>query len=182
MLTCGVPEYRRYRVAGATYFFTVNLQDRQSHLLVEQVALLRRVVARVRALMPFHVDAWVVLPDHTHALLTLPENDGDFPKRRQAIKMGFSRGVEPSEPLSVSRLARGERGIWQRRVWEHIIRDERDYAAHLDYTHFNPVKHGLVQFPADWPHSTFHRCAREGLYPADWAVGDLQGGAWGERG
>ena len=131
--------------------------------------------------MPFHIDAWVVLPDHMHCLWTLPQNDGNFPKRWQAIKMGFSRSVTSGEPLSASRKKRGERGIWQRRYWEHIIRDDRDYAAHMDYIHFNPVKHGHATHPADWPFSTFHRCARQGLYSETWTGNDTEDTNWGER-
>ena len=177
-----VPHYRRHLVAGATYFFTVNLLDRNSSLLVDEIGKLRHAVARVRALMPFHIDGWVVLPDHMHCLWTLPEDDGNFPRRWQAIKTNFSRRISGGEPLSASRLKRGERGIWQRRYWEHTIRDERDYAAHLDYIHFNPVKHGYVASPADWKFSSFHRSVRQGLYPAAWAGPDGGSGAWGERG
>jgi putative transposase len=176
-----VPDYRRHRVAGATYFFTVNLLDRNSTLLVDQVDVLRHVVARVRALMPFHIDGWIVLPDHLHCLWTLPEHDGDFPKRWQAIKMGFSRRISPGEPLSASRRIRGERGIWQRRYWEHTIRDERDYAAHMDYIHFNPAKHGYATRPVDWKFSSFHRSVRQGLYPVTWTASNGRDGEWGER-
>src|SRR5665213_771534 len=112
-----MPDYRRHRVAGATYFFTVNLLDRRSHLLIERIGVLRQVVARVRTLMPFHIDAWVVLPEHMHCLWTLPEGDGNFPKRWRAIKAAFSRSITPGEALSPSRRVRGERGIWQRRYW-----------------------------------------------------------------
>jgi len=156
MISCGlayaipVPDYRRHRVAGATYFFTVNLLDRNSDLLTERIGVLRQVVARVRTLMPFHIDAWVVLPEHMHCLWTLPEGDGNFPKRWRAIKAAFSRSITPGEALSPSRRVRGERGIWQRRYWEHTVRDERDYVSHMDYIHFNPVKHGLAASAAEW--------------------------------
>ena len=160
-----MPDYRRHRVMGATYFFTVNLLDRKSHLLVERIELLRQVVARVRALMPFHVDAWVVLPNHMHCLWTLPHDDGNFPKRWQAIKMGFSRSVTPGEPMSASRRARGERGIWQRRYWEHTVRDERDYAAHMDYIHFNSVKHGFATTASEWEFSSSIAASDKGCIP-----------------
>jgi len=176
-----VPDYRRHRVAGATYFFTVNLLDRNSTLLVDQVDALRQTVARIRELMPFHIDGWVVLPDHLHCLWTLPDQDGDFPKRWQAIKMGFSRKISPGEPLSASRFKRGERGIWQRRFWEHTIRNDRDYATHLDYIHFNPIKHGYVTEPADWKFSSFHRAVRQGLYPPTWTAADHPHTERGER-
>ena len=150
-----MPEYRRNRVAGGTYFFTVNLADRSSHLLVERIDLLRASVGRVRQLCPFHIDAWVVLPDHLHAVWTLPEGDADFPRRWHNIKMLFSRGIFPGEALSKSRQRAGERGIWQRRYWERTIRDDRDYAGHVNYVHINPIKHGYVADPADWPYSTY---------------------------
>ena len=164
-----MPDYRRNRVAGGTYFFTVNLLARHRPLLVERIDLLRAVVRRVRELRPFHIDARVVLPEHLHALWTLPEGDANYQHRWQAIKMAFSKGIAAGEARSPSRLLRGERGIWQRRYWEHTIRDNRDYAAHMDYIHFNPVKHGLVANVADWPFSTFHRSVAMGLYPAAWA-------------
>jgi putative transposase len=173
-------DYRRNRVSGGTYFFTVNLHDRSSGLLVDRIDLLRASVARVRSLASFHIDAWVVLPDHTHCLWTLPENDANFSGRWQAIKMAFSKGVKAGEALCASAEARGERGIWQRRFWEHTIRDERDYAAHMDYIHFNPVKHGLVANVGDWPFSSFHRSVAMGLYPAAWAGDDSGEGVWGE--
>ncbi len=176
-----MPDYRRHRVAGATYFFTVNLLDRNSSLLTNHIDALRQTVARVRTLMPFHIDAWVVLPDHLHCLWTLPDEDGNFPKRWQAIKMGFSRKIPPGESLSASRRVRGERGIWQRRFWEHTIRDERDYATHLDYIHFNPVKHGYAAHPADWKFSSFHRAVRQGLYPQTWSASDNHAADRGER-
>jgi putative transposase len=176
-----MPDYRRHRVAGASYFFTVNLLDRKSSLLIGKIDVLRHTVARVRELMPFHIDGWCVLPDHMHCLWTLPDDDGDFPKRWQAIKMGFSRRITPGEPISVSRRSRGERGIWQRRYWEHTIRGERDYAAHMDYIHFNPVKHGYAALPAEWKFSSFHRAVRQGLYPETWAMPDDRTQIWGER-
>jgi len=160
-----MPDYRRNRVPGGTFFFTVNLLDRRSDLLVTQIEILRDAVRRVRAGAPFHIDAWVVLPDHMHCLWTLPPGDADFPGRWRAIKTGFVKGLPAGEPRSPVMTRRGERGIWQRRYWEHTIRDDRDFAAHMDYTHFNPVKHGLVENPADWPYSSFRRCMDGGLYP-----------------
>jgi len=177
-----MPDYRRNRVAGGTYFFTVNLLDRDSSLLVERIDLLRATVRRVRRLVPFHIDAWVVLPEHMHTLWTLPEGDTDFPRRWHAIKMGFSKGIPLGEVRSPSRRSRGERGVWQRRYWEHTIRDEPDYAAHMDYIHFNPVKHGLVTDVAAWPFSSFHHCVAVGLYPRDWAGRDAGTEGRGERG
>jgi putative transposase len=124
-----MPDYRRNRLPGGTYFFTVNLHDRQSDLLTSHIAALRDAVGKTRRKHPFHIDSWVV---------------------------------------------RGERGIWQRRFWEHTIRDDADDAAHMDYVHFNPVKHGLVSDVADWPYSSFRRCVAAGVYPTGWAGGGLE--------
>jgi putative transposase len=163
-----LPNYHRNLVPGGTYFFTANLRDRRSDLLVTHIETLREAVRQARRRAPFHIDAWVVLPDHMHCIWTLPEGDADYPSRWRAIKMAFSKSLPPVENRTPVLLKRGERGIWQRRYWEHTIRDERNYAVHLDYVHFNPVKHGLVQRPGDWPYSSFRRCVAQGLYPADW--------------
>ena len=173
--------YRRNRVPGGTYFFTVNLLDRRSSLLVDQVGLLREVVRAVRARAPFHIDAWVVLPEHLHCLWTLPDGDADFSARWRDIKKGFSRQLPPGEHRSASRIAQDERGIWQRRFWEHTIRDERDYETHMDYIHFNPVKHGWVTQVADWPYSSFHHCVAKGIYPAGWGEDTADLPDMGER-
>ena len=174
-----MPDYRRNRVPGGTYFFTVNLLDRSSNLLVSHVDLLRQCVRKVRTARPFHIDAWVVLPDHMHAVWTLPQGDNDYSSRWTAIKKAFTKALPTSEYISPARAARGERGIWQRRFWEHTIRDERDYAAHVDYVHINPVKHGLVSRVADWPYSSFHHWVKRGDYVMDWAgegIPDLNAG------
>jgi putative transposase len=163
-------DYRRNRIPGGTFFFTVNLQDRQSRLLVEHIGVLRQSVRHAMHRAPFHIDAWVVLPEHMHCLWTLPEGDVDYSARWQTIKMTFSRKIPLHEYRSESRAAKRERGIWQRRFWEHTIRNEQDYAAHMDYIHFNPVKHGLVGSVADWPHSSFHRAVFNGLYPPEWTA------------
>ncbi|MDQ8024111.1 MAG: transposase [Moraxellaceae bacterium] len=163
-------DYRRNRVPGGTYFFTVNLFERHSRLLVEHIDLLRSAVRSVKIRRPFHIDAWVVLPDHLHAIWTLPVEDSDYSSRWREIKKAFVKGLPKIEHLSTVRAAKGERGIWQRRFWEHTIRDERDYAAHIDYVHINPFKHGLVNAVADWPHSSFHRAVVQGIYPRDWAA------------
>ncbi len=176
-----MPEYRRLRVAGGCYFFTVALADRRSDLLVREVAVLRAAVARVMVSRPFRIEAWVVLPDHLHAVWTLPEGDADFSGRWLLIKRGFSLAVAGGERRSASRAAKGERGIWQRRFWEHAIRDARDYSAHVDYVHFNPVKHGLVARVGDWPFSTFRRAVARGEYPANWGDGVEVEGEFGER-
>jgi putative transposase len=176
-----MPEYRRNRIPGATYFFTVNLLDRRSELLLTHIDGLRDAVRNVRRRVPFHIDAWVVLPDHMHCLWTLPEGDSDFPRRWWAIKVGFSKSLPKTEDRHTVTLRSGERGIWQRRYWEHTIRDNRDYAAHMDYIHFNPVKHGLAENVVDWSFSSFRRCVAAGLYPADWFDGTAQPVETGER-
>ena len=176
-----MPNYRRSRVPGGTYFFTVNLLDRNSRLLVDHVDVLREAVRTVRARAPFHIDAWVVLPEHLHCIWTLPPDDDDYSGRWRALKALFATAMPRTEWRAAARLRKGERGVWQRRFWEHTIRDDRDYAAHMDYVHFNPVKHGLVAHAADWPYSSFRRCVARGLYPADWSMGGADSADWGER-
>ena len=167
-----MPNYRRARVRGGTYFFTVTLRDRHSNLLVREIDLLRRVIAQTKRNHPFHIDAWVVLPEHMHCLWTLPPGDADFATRWKVIKSGFARRIPHGESRSIEQQLRGQRGIWQARYWEHLIRDETDYQRHFDYIHINPVKHGWVPAVKDWPYSTFHRAVAEGIYTNDWA-GDL---------
>jgi putative transposase len=172
--------YRRSNIAGASYFFTVNLADRSSSLLAEQIALLRTAFKYAQAHHPFTIDAIAVLPDHLHTLWTLPDGDNDFALRWRLIKTTFSRGLPHHERRSASRQAKGERGIWQRRYWEHLIRDDTDFARHVDYIHINPVKHGWVKQVADWPHSSFHRYVRAGILPLDWAGGPQEQWECGE--
>lgn len=177
-----MPDYRRHRVPGGTYFFTINLLERRSDLLTRHIDALRAAVRRTRDERPFHIDAWVVLPDHMHCVITLPPGDVDYSNRIKAIKIRFVRAVAPRERRSAVRIAKGERGIWQRRLWEHTLRDEADYARHIDYVHYNPVKHGHAAAAAEWPHSTFHRWVRRGVYSADWG-GDVSADmVGGERG
>ena len=176
-----MPEYRRNLVAGGCFFFTVNLLDRRSDLLVAQVDVLRDAVRQARLRAPFTIDAWVVLPDHMHCLWTLPEGDADFPGRWWAIKTAFSKALPGVGAPSDVMAQRGERGIWQRRYWEHTIRDAGDYAVHMDYAHFNPVKHGYVSHAADWPYSSFRRCVAAGLYPSGWSGGAGEPVEAGER-
>jgi putative transposase len=166
---------------GGTFFFTANLLDRRSDLLVRQIGALRDAVRRVRSRKPFRIDAWVVLPDHMHCLWTLPQGDANYAGRWRAIKIAFVKGLPTAEPRSSIMSHRGECGIWQRRYWEHTIRDDRDFAAHMDYIHFNPVKHGLAGHPADWPYSSFRRCVDAGLYPIGWQHPEKEPPATGER-
>ena len=165
-----MPNYRRVRIAGGSYFFTVNLLERRRTLLTNHIADLRAVFRAVRQKHPFHIDAIVVLPDHLHCIWTLPEGDVDYSTRWQLIKAGFARRIVAGERLSPRRQAKGERGIWQRRFWEYVIRDERDFAAHADYIHYNPVKHGYVGRVSDWPYSSFRKYVGTGIYPMAWAA------------
>lgn len=176
-----MPNYRRARVGGGCWFFTVTLLDRRQTLLVDHIDALRRAVAETRRTYPFHIDAFVVLPDHLHAIWTLPDSDDDFSTRWRLIKVRFAKSLPKKEPVDPVRVGRGERGIWQRRFWEHMIRDETDYARHVDYCYTNPVKHKLVNRVADWPHSSFHRDVRAGIFPNDWADDASDIGEFGER-
>lgn len=131
---------------------------------------------------PFTLDAIIVLPDHLHAIWTLPPGDADYAMRWRLIKAMFSRGIEPGEQRSSRRNAKGERGIWQRRYWEHTLRDNGDFERHCDYIHFNPVKHGHVRVASDWPYSSLRRFVKLGIYPFDWATGgEGDGSDFGER-
>jgi putative transposase len=172
--------YRRAKIEGGTYFFTVTLADRSGDLLIREIDRLRRVYRSVQESRPFETDAICILPDHLHAIWSLPAADADFATRWSLIKSGFSRGF-PAAPRSASKIVRREKGIWQRRYWEHAIRDDADLNRHVDYIHFNPVKHGLVSRVCDWQHSSFHQHVKRGLLPADWG-GDARNisGAFGE--
>lgn len=173
--------YRRNSVPGGSYFFTVNLENRRLRFLTEHIDLLRDAFRYVQDRHPFTVEAIVVLPDHLHAIWTLPQADADFATRWRLIKSAFSRRLPVGEWISDSRSGKGERGIWQRRYWEHTLRDEADVARHVDYIHFNPVKHGHVTRVTDWPYSSFHRMVRLGIYPEDWAGEVQMEGKFGER-
>ena len=161
-------QYRRNCITGGTYFFTVNLLERKKSLLTDNVDILRESVFKVKCQRPFEIVAWVVLPDHLHAMWTLPEGDADYSSRWREIKKAFVKRLSKEETLSTTRLENGERGIWQRRFWEHTITSELDYQNHLDYTYLNPLKHGLVNQVKDWPYSSFHRDVARGLYEFDW--------------
>ncbi len=175
-----MPSYRRAFLPGGTWFFTVNLLERHGNdLLVREIGLLRETVRRVRIRHPFHIHAWVVLPEHLHCVMTLPPGDSDFSRRWRLIKGGFSRALPGTERRSTVRQAAGERGIWQRHYWEHLIRDEADYRRHVDYVHVNPLKHGYVRRVRDWPYSTFHRYVEAGIYPVDWC-GDVTASVGGD--
>jgi putative transposase len=171
-------DYRRWRVGGGTYFFTVVTHERRPFLTDERSRrCLREAFRAVRARRPFTVDAIVLLPDHLHAIWSLPAGDFDYSTRWQLIKRRFTKlylaagGGE--SPRSASRIAKGERGCWQRRYFEHTCRDDVDKKRCADYLHVNPLKHGLVRRVIDWPWSSFHRYVRLGEYSPDWGGADV---------
>jgi putative transposase len=173
--------YRRNFVPGGTYFFTVTLFDRRSSELVDHIGALRAAFRVARRERPFMIDAIAILPDHLHAIFTLPVDDKDFSGRWRRIKGHFSSRLITGGSTA-PRRANGQLALWQRRFWEHTIRDETDFERHVDYIHFNPVKHGLVSRVRDWPYSSFQRYVRQGLLPDDWG-GDVRDlvGSYGER-
>ena len=174
--------YRRNFVPGGTYFFTVTLADRTSSAMVRHMDALRMAFRTARRERPFMIEAIVVLPEHLHTVWTLPPGDPDFSGRWKRIKAYFThRLVAAGEP--VTRRRNGEYALWQRRFWEHTIRNEIDFERHVDYVHFNPVKHKLVSRVSEWPYSSFHLYVRHGLLPADWAGdGEEPTRDFGERG
>ncbi|MFZ6779739.1 REP-associated tyrosine transposase [Undibacterium sp. Ji83W] len=167
--------YRRSRIKGASYFFTLTSLHRRPILTEPAIRLsLRAAIQQTRISHPFEIDAWVLLPDHLHCIWTLPEDDADFSMRWSMIKRLVTQACAKNfgvEELSSSRTSRRESGIWQRRFWEHQIRDDEDFARHVDYIHWNPVKHDLVKRAGDWPYSTFHRCVKEGVLSPEWGIG-----------
>jgi putative transposase len=175
--------YRRVSVPGASYFFTVVTHERR-HIFAEAqaVRLLYAAIGRVREKRPFAIEAQVILPDHLHAIWTLPDDDCDYPTRWRQIKEAFTRGYASSRPLPArdeAQRARGEQTVWQRRYWEHLIRNDDDFSAHVEYIHFNPVRHGYVTAPRDWPHSTFLDWVARGLYDRAWgSQGPIELPAW----
>ncbi len=169
--------YRRAKIEGGAFFFTLTIANRSDDLLVRQIERLRRAYKVVQERLPFETIAICILPDHLHALWLLPDGDTDFSSRWSLFKSDFSRGLPPAESRSASKVAKREKGIWQRRYWEHAIRDDADLERYVDYIHYNPVKHGVVSRVVDWPHSSFHRYVERGLLPADWGgdVIDMRG-------
>ncbi len=162
-------DYRRLYIPGASWFFTVNLAQRKGNrLLIDNIDLLRKAFAYTKRRHPFKIDAVVVLPDHIHCIWTLPEGDSDFSTRWNILKGAFSKSLEKGERVSASRKSRRERGIWQRRFWEHGLRDQDDYSRHMDYIHWNPVKHQWVNSVKDWPYSSFQNYVKQGIYPENW--------------
>ena len=172
-----MPNYIRLKSGGGTYFFTVvTHQRRPVFKSTECIKHLKESIHEVRRIHPFNIEAWVLLPEHMHCIWSLPDKDADYSRRWGLIKSGFSKRAKDLitvETTSVSRIKHHEASVWQRRFWEHQIRNEEDLNNHIDYIHYNPVKHGHVNRVKDWPYSTFHRYVVEGFHPVDWGGGDL---------
>jgi putative transposase len=162
-------EYRRNYQDGGVYFFTVVTQARQP-ILIDNIDRLRDAFRHVLRCYPFELDAIVVLPDHLHTIWRLPDGDHNYSQRWMVLKRKFSSGLSPGM-RTPSQQGKRERGIWQRRFWEHTIRDEEDWRRHMDYIHYNPVKHGYVALAQEWCYSSFRRAVSRGLYPPDWSDG-----------
>jgi len=165
--------YHRAKLGGGTYFFTVVTYRRQTLFQNEMARqLLNNAIAKTRQNYPFTIEAWVLLPEHLHCIWTLPENDNNFSIRWSLIKSQFSKSAKSffhrPEWMNDSKQKHRETTIWQRRFWEHQIREQQDYNNHFDYIHYNPVKHGLVKPVKDWPYSTFHNYVKKGFYPSNW--------------
>ena len=178
-----MPYYRRWRIAGGVYCFTLVTHERKPIFSADSSRrMLHKAIDESMERMPFSLDAIVLLPDHLHMLMRLPENDDDFPSRLAKIKRNFTSAYLESggdEGRSTpGRERQRYRGVWEKRYFEHWIRDYADFKRHLDYIHVNPVKHGFVQWPRDWRWSTFHRYVKIGEYDLDWCGHvDLPGGA-----
>ena len=171
-----MPNYRRAK-EGNTYFFTVVTYNRQPILCLEICRkVLKEVIIETKSAHPFEIDAWVLLPDHIHCIWQLPEGDRDYSMRWGLIKKEFTKrtkGLVGTAHPTRSRERHREGTVWQRRFWEHQIRDERDFSAHFDYIHYNPVKHGLARSPRDWLYSTFHKHVQTGIYPMEWGMSEI---------
>ena len=166
-------DYRRHYQPGSTYFFTVVTQYRRP-LLVENIGKLRKAFQLMHKRYPCEIQAIVILPDHLHTIWRLPDGDSDYSRRWMILKRAFSASI-PANPATRSQVSKREKGIWQRRFWEHTIRNEDDWARHLDYIHYNPVKHGYVDSPADWAYSSFSRWVSMGLYCPNWGASEPPG-------
>jgi putative transposase len=159
----GMSQYKRHYQSGGHYFFTlVTYQRSPIFSNAEKVEQLKIAINKVKKTYPFSLNAMVVLPDHLHCLWKLPEKDNNFSMRWRLIKRYFSMEVD----ASVNH--RKEKEVWQRRFWEHTIRDVNDWQKHMDYIHYNPVKHGLARMPLDWQHSSFNYWVGRGLYEENW--------------
>ncbi len=165
-----MPNYHRYYRKGAQYFFTVVMAERNRNILLPNIEHLKSAIRAVKVQHPFEIVAWVVLPDHMHCIWQLPDGDADFSRRWRLIKTAFSKKIPKEEYIRPSLQKRGARQIWQKRFWEHHIRDEQDWQRHMDYIHYNPVKHGHAASANEWPHSTFYYWVKQGYYDENWAA------------
>lgn len=175
--------FRRSLTPGGAYFFTVNTHRRQRLLTDPQIYVaLKRAIRRVKRSRPFDIEAFVLLPDHIHCIWRLPAGDMNYAMRWSLIKRQVGQAVRDrlAEGVTASRAKRRELGLWQRRFWEHRIKDDDDFMRHVAYIRFNPVKHGYVQRVKDWPYSSFHAHVRQGLCSIDWAACSDGGGVYGE--
>ncbi len=166
--------YRRSKAKGTAFFFTVVTHGRKRILCDEaSVLLVKKAFQHVVKQRPFVINAFVLLPDHIHCIWTLPENDNDFSTRWRLVKSYFSRRFDDKNKYvkSPSRASKCEQGLWQRRFWEHTIRNDDDFKKHVEYIHYNPVRHGFVKSPKDWSFTSFHRYVRQGIYNDDWGAG-----------
>ncbi len=160
-------QYRRAYQTGGSYFFTLVTNERKKILVDEtMIETLRNACRQVMIKRPFSIDAMVVLPDHIHCIWTLPPGDDDFSTRWRLIKTWFTKHCN-------NKIEKSNHPIWQLRFWEHLIRDDKDYQQHVEYIHYNPVKHGYVKQPLDWPFSSFHRYVAAGIYTEDWGCSDI---------
>jgi putative transposase len=173
--------YRRIYTGGNIYFFTLVMYRRQAILCHDDIrTALRSGIMETRKTHPFKVDAWVLMPDHLHCIWTLPENDINFSTRwamikRYVTKQCCAEKYQRDEWLNKSRVKRKESTLWQRRFWEHQIRDDQNFQRHFDYLHFNPVKHGYVNSVKEWEFSSFHRYVKNEIYTENWGgVGNIE--------
>lgn len=174
-MTSIMRNYIRDKTKGGCYFLTFNLQDRQSQLLTTHINEFRQAFKKTKQHQSFELNAMVVLPDHVHLLITLADDNDNYANIVANLKANFSRQIPKleSENISPSRADKKERGLWQRRFWEHRIRDDNDYKQHVDYIHYNPVKHGYCSQPTEWKYSTIHKFISDGLYPKGWSYSDI---------
>jgi putative transposase len=179
--------YRRANKDGCSHFFTVVSYRRQQILCDAYIRKsLRAAIIASQLKHPFTIDAWILLPDHLHCIWTLPRGDADFSKRWSIIKRSVSldcaEHYKKDKWVTASKKKHRESTIWQRRFWEHRIRDQNDFNRHIDYIHYNPVKHGLCKRPVEWQYSTLHRYIRDGIYPVEWAAqgSNIDSGVYGE--
>ncbi|OQK16487.1 transposase [Methyloprofundus sedimenti] len=170
-------QYHRVYIKGACYFFTLVTEKRRPIFKDEkQINILRESFKKVMKKYPFTINAIVVLPDHLHCIWTLPEGDHDYSTRWRLIKTGFSKNCDKTNinQPNQARIRKKQQAIWQHRFWEHMIRNEQDYHEHIDYIHYNPVKHGYTNKAVDWPYSSLHQYIKDGIIPKNWGVSGIE--------